>query len=94
MRDDVAVLDVVGDALHNHHQGHGVLAALGDDDVGVTLGGFHELLVHGLHGGEVLLHDGVHGAAPLGDVPVDAAEDALVADTKIIKGVYYMHSFL
>ena len=26
-------------------------------------------------------------------IKVDAAEDALVVDTKIIKGVYYMHSF-
>ena len=52
------------------------MAALQDDDVRVFAGGLHELLVHGLDGGEVLGHHGLQGPAPVLHVPQGAAEDA------------------
>jgi hypothetical protein len=36
---------------HHHIQRHAVLATARDDNVGVALGGFHELFVHRLDGG-------------------------------------------
>ena len=70
------LVDVVLDALHDHVQGDEVMAALQDDDVRVFAGGLHELLVHGLDGGEVLGHHGLQGPAPVLHVPQGAAEDA------------------
>ena len=48
---------MVGNPLHDDIQGDDVVGAFQDDDVGEAFGGLHELLVHGLHGGQVLLHD-------------------------------------
>lgn len=61
-----------------HLDGGGVLAAVGDDDVGVPLARLDEGLVHGLDGGEILMDDAVEGAAALLDVPHQTAQDALV----------------
>ena len=72
------MLDVVGDALDNHHEGHQIFAALGDDYVGVALGGLHELLMHGLHGAEILLRDGFEAPAPVAHIPLDAPQQAHV----------------
>ena len=69
-------LHMAPDPLDNHIQGHHVMAPLQNHNVGKALGGLHELLVHGLDGGEVLRHHRVQGAAPLLHVPGDAAEDA------------------
>lgn len=65
----VAVLDVVGDALDDHHEGDEIFAALRDDDIRVALGRLHKLLVHGLDRREILLHDGLQRPAALLDVP-------------------------
>ena len=65
---------MVGQHLH----GGAVLAAVGHDDVRVPLAGLHKGLVHGFDRGEVLVDDAVQRAAPLFDVPQDAAEDALI----------------
>ena len=64
-------LDQRPDVLDQHGDGDRVEAALGDDDVGVFLGRFDELLVHGLHGGGVLGDYGLHGASPLADIAQD-----------------------
>ena len=61
-----------------HLDGGAVLAAVGDDDVGVALAGLHKGFVHGLDRGAVLGDDAVQRAAALLDVPQDAAEDALI----------------
>ena len=61
-----------------HLDGGAVFTAVGDDDIGVALAGLHKSLVHGLDGGAVLGNDAVQRAAPLLDIPQDAAEDPLV----------------
>ena len=63
--------------------GHLVMAALGDDDIGVSLGGLDELQVHRLHGFAVVLDGGFDGTAALGDVADDDAQHAVV-----VIGVY------
>ena len=68
--------DVVGDALHDQVQGHQVVAPLQHHDVGILPGGLHELLVHGLHRGQILGHHRLHGAPPLLHVPQGPAENA------------------
>ena len=62
-------VDVVLDPLHDHLQGHQILAALQDDDVRKFPAGLHVLLVHGLHCGEVLGDYGLEGAATFLHVP-------------------------
>ena len=64
--------------VRKHLHGGAVLAAVGHDDVRVPLTGLHKGLVHGFDRGEVLVDDAVQRAAPLFDVPQDAAEDALI----------------
>ena len=54
------------------------MAALQHDDIGILTGGFHELLVHRLDGGQVLSHHGFQRAASLLHVPQGAAQDAHV----------------
>ena len=66
------------DALHDHVQRHQVASAAQHHDVRVFPGGLHIHLVHGLHGGEILLRHGLEGAPALLHVPQAAAEDALV----------------
>lgn len=61
-----------------HLDGGAVFPAIGDDDIGVALAGLHKSLVHGLDSGAVLGDDAVQRAAPLLDIPQDAAEDPLV----------------
>ena len=64
--------------VDEHFHRHRVLAALGNDEVGPALAGLHELLVHGLHGGQVLGDHAVQRAAALFHVPHDAPQDAHV----------------
>ena len=52
--------------------------AFRDDDVGVALGRFDELHVHGAHGVQVLLDDRFGGAPALDDVALQAANEAQV----------------
>ena len=54
------------------------MAALQHYDVRILAGRLHELLVHGLDGGEVLIYDGLHGAAAFLHVTQGAAENAHV----------------
>ena len=62
----------------DHLHRHAVVAAAGDDDVGVALAGFDELQVHGPHGIEVLLDDGVEGTAAVVHVALQSADEAVV----------------
>ena len=55
-----------------------VVPAAGEDDVGVALGGLHELVVHRAHRGEVLLDHRVDGAAAQLQVALEAADEAHV----------------
>jgi hypothetical protein len=54
------------------------VAALGDDQVGVPLARFDELQMHGPDDLAVLPHHRLEAAAALGDVPGQAADQALV----------------
>ena len=74
----ICLLDEAADVVGQHLHGGAVLAAVGHDDVRVPLAGLHKGLVHGFDRGEVLVDDAVQRAAPLFDVPQDAAEDALI----------------
>ena len=74
----IRLLDQAADMVGQHLDGGAVLAAVGDDDVRIALAGLDEGLVHGLDRGAVLGDDAVQRAAPLFDVPQDAAEDPLV----------------
>lgn len=67
---------MVLDPLHDHVQGHQIVATLQNHDVRVLPGGFHVLLEHGLDRGQILVHHGLKGAAPFLHVPQAAAEDA------------------
>ena len=66
------------DAFHDKIQSHGIVAAGGDDDVRVALGRLHEPVVHGLDGGEILVHDVFQIPAAVPGVPDDAPENAHV----------------
>src|SRR5450756_1167918 len=46
----------------------------GNDEVRVSLGGFHELQVHWPHDVHVLRHHGLDRTAPLARVPQEAAD--------------------
>lgn len=74
----IRLLDQAADMVDQHLDGGAVFTAIGDDDIGVALAGLHKSLVHGLDGGAVLGDDAVQRAAPLLDIPQDAAEDPLV----------------
>src|SRR5690606_37879958 len=64
---------------HLDHRGHGpVVVALGDDQVGVPLGGLDELEVHRTHGLEVLIQHRVLGPPPFRDVPLETAGETQV----------------
>ena len=69
---------MVLDPLHDHVQGHQVVAALQHHDVRVLPGGLHILLMHGLHSGEILGDHGLERPAPLLHIPQGPAEDPLV----------------
>ena len=56
------LVDMVLDPLHDHVQGHQIVATLQNHDVRVLPGGFHVLLVHGLDRGQILVHHGLKGA--------------------------------
>src|SRR5690606_18811078 len=62
------------DPRHDHLDRHAVVAALRDDHVRVAHAGLHELEVHRPHGGDVLPDHGFDGAAALGHVPLEAAD--------------------
>ena len=66
------------DILHQEGEGYGIHAALGDDDVGVALGGLYEVAVHGLDRREVLLEHRVHITSALLDITHEAASQAHV----------------
>ena len=59
------------DILTAHRYGHRVESAFGDDDVGVFLRRFDELLVHGFDGRGVLRDDRLHRATAFADVAQD-----------------------
>ena len=64
--------------MRQHLDRLGVLAAVGNDDVGVPFARLDESLVHRLDSRQVLGDHAVQRAAALFDIPEDAAEDALI----------------
>ena len=56
----------------------GVLATLRNDDVGITLGGLDELLVHGLEHLQITFYDHRHGAPAVDGVALNVANEPLV----------------
>ena len=65
-------------ALEHHVQRDLIVSALGDDDIRLALRGLNELLVHGLDGGQVLIHDALKAPAAVAHVAHDPAQDAHV----------------
>ena len=59
-----------------HVEGGRVHAAVGDDDVGVALRRLDELQVHGPDGRQVLVDDAGRRAAAIGDVALEAPDEA------------------
>ena len=68
------------DVLNQHRYGHRVEATFGNDDVGVFLRRFDELLVHRLHGRGVLRDDRLHRTPALADVAQDAPRKADIGE--------------
>ena len=68
-------VNVALDAVDDHFQRNEVFAALGDNEICVFLAGLHELLMHGLDRGEILLDDRIDGASALFHIPADAAAE-------------------
>ena len=66
------------DALGDHFDGHGVIAAFRDDDIRVALAGLDEAQVHRADGAHVLLDDGSDAAAALLRIAFQAADKAHV----------------
>ena len=63
--------------LH-HGDGAGVIAAVGDDDVGKLLGGLDEFVVHGLEHVAILVDEHLQRMATLGDVALQHTQETLV----------------
>ena len=55
------------------------MSALRDDDVGIALAGFDELLVHGFKDALVAFDDGFYGASALHYVALDNSDEAVIA---------------
>ena len=68
----------LADEAGQQSDGHLVVAPLRDDDVGVALGGFDELQVHGLQHPRVAFHHVLRGAAAFHDVALDDPYEAFV----------------
>ena len=64
------------DPRHDDIHRHGIQAAFGDDDIGIALGRLDKFQVHGADGGQVLVDDRLGGATALGDVALQAADEA------------------
>ena len=54
------------------------MSAIRDDDVGILLGGFDELIVHGLQHVAILADEHLQRVSTLGDVTCDDTQQALV----------------
>ena len=65
-------------ALHYHFERDLIIATLRNDNVRIALARFHKLLVHGLDGGEILVHHAVKAAATVTHIAHDTAQDAHV----------------
>ena len=72
------VSKALGDVGSDHFDGDAVVASLGDNDVGVALGGLNELEVHGADSVIVLFDDGLDGAAAVSNVAFHASDEANV----------------
>jgi hypothetical protein len=64
------------DCSEDHLYGDGVLAAPREDDVGVSLTGLHELLVHRAHCCQILLQDFLQRPVTFGHVALDPSHEA------------------
>ncbi len=74
----IGVFEHVAHARSNHINGDDIVTAFGNDYVSVALAGFHKIAVHGAHAFEVLLDHGLGRAPALGDVTLQAADEAQV----------------
>ena len=66
------------DVLLHHGDGARVVAAVGQDDVGMLLRGFDKLVVHGFEHVAIFLNQHFERVTALGDVALDDAKQALV----------------
>ena len=71
-------LDTMNNVRPHDFDGLLVVAALRDDEVGIALRGFDELLVHGLEDIAIAVENHLRGASPLYRVALDDADESLV----------------
>ena len=71
-------MEAAGDGREEEIDRNGVLATAGDDEVGVALAGFDKLLVHRLHGGEVLIEDLIKGPPADRHVAADPTNESRI----------------
>ena len=71
-------VQVPGNPVHQHLQGHLVAAAFGYDQVSLALGRLHKLFVHGFHRGKILVDHAVQRAAAALYVPKNAPKNSHV----------------
>ena len=64
------------DMILKHLHGNLIITAFGDDDIGIFLAGLHKLLMHGLHGIDILVDHGFQTSGPFHDIPLDPADQA------------------
>lgn len=77
-------------ALKHHVQRDLIVSALGDDDIRLALTRLDELLVHGLYGGQILIHYAFKASAAITHVAHDPAQYAHVGvgiDTYILMSI-------
>lgn len=63
------------DAFRDDIQRDQIISALGDDDIGVSLAGFHKHLVHGLDRGEILIDNALQISASVSHIANDSTQD-------------------
>lgn len=64
------------DMILKHLHGNLIITAFGDDNIGIFLAGLHKLLMHGLHGIDILVDHGFQTSGPFHDIPLDPADQA------------------
>lgn len=74
----VIVMNVSFDVHRQDVDGHLVVSAFRYDEVGISLAGFDELLVHGLQNVCVAFHDGFGGTSTFHHVALDDTDEAFV----------------
>lgn len=71
--------ELLTNGVDHHADGHVVMAAVGDNNIGPALGWLDKAVMHGAHRFKILGDNGVEIATAVFDVARQAADDALVA---------------